>query len=404
MQQLRIAYVVQRYGMEVNGGAETYARSLAEHLAQNHAVDVLTTRAIDYVTWKNEYPEGSAEINGVSVHRFGVDFPRNPAQFEEFSNNILLNPHNPTDELRWMKMQGPYSTGLLTYLQQNRNNYDVFLFQTYLYATTYFGLPLVKDRAILIPTAHDEFPIYLGIFDKLFRTPRYVLCLSPEERAFLTRRFFDIDLKAEVIGAGIEPPGECAPDPEWKKLVELLGESPFILYIGRIDESKGCKTLVDFFARYLEGASRPDLKLLLIGKAVMQVPRHPNIILGGFVPESAKLWAIRECRFMVAPSPYESLCIAALESWLLTKPILANGDCAVLRGQCIRSNGGLWYSNFEEFRETMDCLLQDDSVARRLGTQGEAFVRANYTWEALDRRVPPILASVASAVAGSAHA
>jgi len=404
MQRLRIAYVVQRYGMEVNGGSETHCRTLAEHLARHHDVQVLTTRAIDYVTWKDEYPEGSVTINDVAVHRFGVDLPRDPAQFAEICDNILVKSHSASDEVRWMKMQGPYSTSLLTHLERHRNKYDVVLFQTYLYATTYFGLPLVKDRAILIPTAHDELPIYLGIFDKLFREPRYVLCLSPEERAFLVRRFFDVDLRAEVIGAGIEPPAEPAPDMDWQTIRAQLGSSPFIVYVGRIDESKGCKTLADYFVRYLEGAAHPDLKLLLIGKAVMQVPSHPNIVLGGFVPESTKLWAIRECRFMVAPSPYESLCIAALESWLLGKPVLANGDCAVLRGQCIRSNGGLWYTDYEEFREAMDYLLADGQIARALGTQGEAFVRANYTWEALDRRLPPILASVAAAAAGSATA
>jgi glycosyltransferase involved in cell wall biosynthesis len=139
----------------------------------------------------------------------------------------------------------------------------------------------------------------------------------------------------------------------------------------------------------------------MVGKAVMPVPVHPRIVMAGFVSETTKYWAIRQARFMVAPSPYESLCIAALESWLCGKPVLANGDCAVLRGQCIRSNGGLWYANYEEFCEAMDCLLNDDALPGTLGMQGEAFVKDNYTWQEVDRRLMRVLSSIASEQAGS---
>src|ERR1700691_476458 len=397
MNRLRIAYVVQRYGVEVNGGSETHCRGLAERLARGNDVDVLTTRAIDYVTWKNEYPEATENINGVCVRRFGVDQPRTPTQFDEASQAVFLKPHTEEDELRWMRLQGPYSTSLLAYLERHRADYDVFLFQTYLYATTYFGLPLVSDRAVLIPTAHDELPIYLESFGNVFRQARYLMCLSPEELAFLRRRFFDIDLKGDVIGSGVSPIPDAFPDPQWEALRERLGNSRFILYVGRIDESKGCGTLMEFFVRYLAESPSADLKLLMVGKAVMPVPGHPQVVMSGFVPEATKYSAIRHCQFMVAPSPYESLCIAALESWLLGKPLLANGDCAVLRGQCIRSNGGLWYANYEEFREAMNCLLNDDALVRALGIQGEAFVRKNYSWEEVDRRVMGVLSSIASA-------
>jgi glycosyltransferase involved in cell wall biosynthesis len=400
MKRLRIAYVVQRYGIEVNGGSETHCRTLAEHLTHQHDVDVLTTRAIDYVTWKDEYPEGASDIHGVCVRRFGVDHPRKTTEFDRASRMVFQKTHTEADELRWMKLQGPYSSRLLAYLEANRLQYDVVIFQTYLYATTYFGLPLVSDRAVLVPTAHDELPIYLAIFDRLFQQVRFLLCLSPEELAFLKRRFFDLDLQGQVIGAGMEPISSPVPDPIWEAVQARLGDSPFIVYVGRIDESKGCGTLVEFFLRYITDCARPELKLLLVGKPVMAVPNHPQIVLSGFVPETTKFWAISQSRFMVAPSPYESLCISALEAWLLRKPILANGDSVVLRGQCIRSNGGLWYSNYDDFREAMSCLLNDDSLAHTLGVQGESFVRRSYAWAEVDRRLTTILSAVASDRAG----
>ena len=397
MSRLRIACVVQRYGIEVNGGAEFHCRILAERLARNHRVDVLTTRAIDYVTWRDEYPEGAVDINGVCVRRFRVDAPRETREFAKMSRIVAASPHTKEDEIQWMRLQGPYSSRLLDYLERHRTAYDVFLFVTYLYGTTYFGIPIVADRAILVPTAHDEWPIYLNIFDRVFQDARYLICNTPEELAFLRRRFFGLDLKGEVVGVGFDPPSSKLPsDPQWDALRGRIGSSPFVLYVGRIDESKGCGTLMEFFQRYVAEFPQRDLKLVMMGKPSMAVPEHPRLLTAGFVSETAKLHAIRACRFMVTPSPYESLCFAAIEAWLMRKPVFANGNCSVLRGQCIRSDGGLWYAGYPDFREGMNCLLDNDALVRTLGRQGYAFAEQNYTWEEVDKKFARILSSVAS--------
>ena len=68
----KIAIVVQRYGLEINGGAEYHARLIAERLSQHFAVEVFTTTARDYVTWAHHYPEGGKTLNGIPVNRFRV--------------------------------------------------------------------------------------------------------------------------------------------------------------------------------------------------------------------------------------------------------------------------------------------------------------------------------------------
>ena len=211
--RFKVAFVVQRYGLEVNGGSEALCRMIAERVSRFHDVDVLTTRAIDYVTWKDEYPEEVSELNGVRICRFGVDYPREQREFDASSRVVFGGAHSLDDEVEWMRKQGPYSSRLLSYIEAAKEDYDVFIFFTYLYATTYFGLPLVRDRAVLVSTCHDEPPIYLGIFDQLFRQVRQLIYLTPEERTFVNRRFYDCTLNGEVIGIGVDPVESILPLP-----------------------------------------------------------------------------------------------------------------------------------------------------------------------------------------------
>jgi hypothetical protein len=79
----KIAFVVQRYGKNVNGGAEYHCRVLAEHMTKNFSVDVLTSCAMEYTPWDNYFDEGVENINNVNVHRFKVEKIRNHARFVE---------------------------------------------------------------------------------------------------------------------------------------------------------------------------------------------------------------------------------------------------------------------------------------------------------------------------------
>jgi len=378
---LKLAFVVQRYGLEVNGGAELLCRQIAEHLSKFFKIEIITTCAIDYVTWKNEYPEGISQVNNVTVHRFPVDYCRDDRKFSVISEKVFNHPHSSMDEAQWMKAQGPYSTRLLQFLKEQKNNFDFFIFFTYLYCTTYFGLPLVKEKAILIPAAHDEPPIYLSIFHDLFSSPLAVVYSTPEERKFVTSRFSNGHLLSSIIGTAAELPASVSPVA--KKKNERIEN--FIIYIGRIDESKGCRELFENFMRF-KSDTKSGLKLVLLGKPVMQIPKHADIIHLGFVSEKEKFNALAAAKLLVMPSAYESFSIVLLEAWLCGIPVLVNGTCEVLKGQCIRSNAGLWYTSYTEFSECLDLLLADQTLNHQMGIQGRKFVNANYTWDIIEKK------------------
>ncbi|MEQ8190699.1 MAG: glycosyltransferase family 1 protein, partial [Candidatus Eremiobacterota bacterium] len=160
MSKPKIAFIVQRCGREVNGGAEAHCLTMACKMKNLWDVEILTTCAVDYITWADYYPEGVENIDGVPVRRFHTDSQRVKEEFDTYSEYIRHNINSVTEEecKKWMNLQGPVSTGLLNYIKANRDTYDRFIFFTYLYCTTYYGLPLVSEKACLVPTAHDEWP------------------------------------------------------------------------------------------------------------------------------------------------------------------------------------------------------------------------------------------------------
>jgi glycosyltransferase involved in cell wall biosynthesis len=375
----RVAFVVQRCGLEVNGGAELHCRLVAERLSTHFATEVLTTCALDYMTWENHYSPGVERIGELGIRRFPVARPRDVDSFNRLSASLRprMRSAGIAEQEEWMRQQGPWSPDLFAYLRDHRADYDAFVFFTYLYATTYFGLPLVSDRAILAPLAHDEWPIHFAMWDRIFRSPRAFMFNSEEELAFLRRRFPDAHLNGRVVGVAVDSPTRVDAD-SFRRSFAIDG--PFALYVGRVDESKGIGQLLEDFAAYRRSSGDDRTQLVLLGRRVMQIDEGRGIRLLGFVSENDKWSALAACEVLVMPSPYESLSMALLEAWSLRKPVLVNAASEVLVGQCRRSQGGLWYASTDEFCAALDLLLHDQRIRQGLGVQGREYVSRNYRW------------------------
>jgi glycosyltransferase involved in cell wall biosynthesis len=392
----KIAFVVQRYGVEVNGGAEYYCRIMAERLANTYEVDVLTSCALEYVTWTNWYPAETVTINGVRVHRFATKHERlvkqasraehklkkwsQPEQWQGMNRvkmwaRALVGKSIRRYSRLWAMYQGPYTPDLITYLKRNHQQYDALIFITYLYYPTVAGLNVAPHKSIFIPTAHDEVPIYLPVFRPLFQKPRAILFLTPAERSFVHQLFRNDAIENDVVGVGIEPPRALAEQP----VSEILGtDADYLLYIGRIDTAKGCDTMFDYFTRYK--AEHPStLKLVLVGQAFMPIPEHPDLLPVGFVDEPVKASLLQHAKALIMPSPYESLSMVTLESFAVGIPVIATSECAVLRDHIVGSRAGLLYRSYSEFETAVDQMLTQDSSD--MAENGRAYVRQYYTWE-----------------------
>jgi glycosyltransferase involved in cell wall biosynthesis len=426
---VKLAFIIQRYGAEVLGGSEHLCRLLAERLAQQHQVEVLTTCARDYVTWKNDYPEGADRVRGVTVRRFATARVRDIDAFDRYSAWIYENPHSHEDELEWLKQQGPWAPALFEYIHQQHQHYDVLIFFTYLYAPTVLGLEVNPARSVLVPTAHDEPAIRLEIFRDVFRRPAALVFNTESERRFVHEQFPDRPAVEEVAGVGIDlpqhqpyprmpappesgggdrddssggPPDEAgsrgfpshllARGSVFRRRHRLYG--PIVLYGGRIDPGKGCEELIEYFTTYVQQGG--DATLALMGVKLMSLPEEPFIRFAGLLSDRERTQALEAATVVVVPSPFESLSLLALEAMAVGTPVLVNARSDVLVEHCRRSNAGLYYADRDEFVECLMLLTADPRLRAAMGRNGREYVRRHYRWEVVLAKYERVFAKVRS--------
>lgn len=394
---MKLACVVQRYGTDIAGGSETHCRELAEHLSASHDVTVLTSCARDYVTWANALPPGETDVRGVRVLRFPVRHPRRVTRFQDISDEVFdrAEPRERQDE--WFKENGPDVPGLLDHIRKHATHYDLLLFWSFRYYPSYFGLPLVAGRAVLVPTAERDAAIDLDVLAEFFTLPAGYLFLTPEEEALVSSRTRGTLGPAATIGIGIDP---AAPSVgrDGRSHADVQARAPsgipsdYVLYLGRVDWNKGCDTLLEYFQEY---ALRSETAaLVLAGPAKMRIPEHPRIRALGYVSDEDRHALLSQARALIVPSRYESLSIVMLEAWNHSVPTIVNADCDVLKGQVRRANGGLYYRSAREFDAVLTYMLSHDEERQAFGRQGLAYVDREYRWPTVLARVEGLLADV----------
>ena len=370
---MKLAFVIHRYGDGIAGGSEAHCRGLVGELRKTHEVEVLTTCASDYLSWRNEFEPGQTIIDGVRVTRYRTAAVRDLARFAAVSDHVFNEDHRPADEERWIRENGPYCPELIDAIGK-RSDIDFFLCYSYRYITGAKGALAAGPRAILVPTAEEDEAIKLEVFAELFRSVAGFLYLTPEEKTLIEKVAGALPTPSRLIGGGLNV-GKSGSKPRNR----LHAPASYVLYAGRIDRNKGVDTLFRYFLWLCE--EWPECPpLLLAGHLALEVPTHPKIRHLGYVSEDEKSSLIEGADAVLMPSRYESLSMIVLEAWALARPVLANAACAVLEGQCRRSNGGLYYRDYAEFRLMLRLLVEDGALRAALGRQGEAYVTSTYSW------------------------
>ncbi|MFT3791173.1 MAG: glycosyltransferase family 4 protein [Rudaea sp.] len=325
-------------------------------------------------------PEGEADVEGVTLRRFAVQQERS-SYFTELHRRLIDDFRAGQLVARWpralqeefIRAQGPWSPGLLHHLRSNAWKFDAFVFCTYLYPTTYFGLRQVPaSRAILVPTLHDEMTAYLSVFRDAAAAVRHCVWLTRAERD-VAARCWGIDT-GTVVGMAVEsvggenavrPPGDA--------------EEKYFLYVGRTDPEKGCRVLLSAFDK-VRSAYSGKLKLVLAGSMNMDIGDPRQVEFLGFVDETEKLRLMAGATAFVMPSAYESFSIVTLEAMSCGAPVLANAACSVLADHVAVSDAGRCFGNEEELAEAMRwSLALDEGGRKRIAKAGMDYVERNFS-------------------------
>jgi len=392
----RIALVVQRYGEEINGGAEALARMLAERLNARFDVVVLTSCALDYSNWAMHYPPGKSEVRGVRVLRFAHPLRNDIGRARvalvhklRFKLRALLRrlpgaqvvaPRGDSfyDGRDFLRRQGPHCEGLLQHLGESAGRYDAAIFFTALYEPAALGVEAFGRRSVLVPFLHDEKAMYQPIYRQVMRKAGALVFNTDAERR-LAAKLYGIDTRdAPIAGAGVEI---TAPSAE--AVAQVMArrnlQPGYLLYVGRIDVGKGCKQLLTAFLDHL--SQHPAAQLVLVGKALMPVPEHPRIFCTGFVSDAERDALIQGAGALVIPSRYESLSLVLLEAMLLRTPVVANAKCEVLADHIAHSGAGLAYHGKAGLVRAMAVVQALDAAGReRWAERGAAYVQRSCSW------------------------
>lgn len=386
----RIAIVVQRCHAGIAGGSEALAWQYAQLLSTSYEVELVTSCALDYATWDNALPAGIEHRDGIMIRRFATARPRGRT-FTELHRRLLAE-HMATKSLCWrtslaeefVRFQGPWCPALTGHLAERHGDYAAVIGCTYLYATTYFGLDAVPAaKRLLVPTLHDEPPAYLDAYAAMARGCAEILWLTEAERT-LGRRLWQLD-RGEVVGMAVDALAPAAPERR---------ASPYLLYCGRIDESKGLGDLLAAFARVRR---EQPVELVLTGSDHLGLGAHDGLSFLGFVDAARKAGLMAGCAAFVMPSPYESFSIVTLEAMAQATPVIVNGRCAVLAEHVTRSGGGDTYDGADDLARALRAALERDAHARdALGAPGRAYVQAHYAREAVQARLLAAVGRIAS--------
>ena len=389
----KIAIINQRYGLEVNGGSELYSRQIAEKLIAKYDVEVLTSCAVEYVKWSNYYKEGVEQINGVTVRRFKTLHEREPKVFSALDSMMLSNPHIEEEiSEQWIEHMGPYCPELVEYVDKHQDEYEAIIVVTYLYYTAVKSIVRIKNKAIFIPTAHQEPFIHFDMYKKVFGAADAFVFLTDEEKDLVHSIFHNEDVPYEVMGVGVEVP-EVVDSERFKKKYNL---DNYLIYVGRIDEGKDCPRLFKYFLEYKRRV-KSDLKLVLMGKAVCDIPKSPDIISLGFVSEEDKFDGIKGAKALILPSKFESLSISVLEAMTLSVPVIVNGICDVLKGHCVKSNGGLYYKNYFEFEGCINYMMEHPEEYAIMCKNARKYVEDYFQWDDIMKKFDSIIERVGKA-------
>ena len=219
------------------------------------------------------------------------------------------------------------------------------------YALAGSGTPyLVYTHGMLDPWFKRRYPakhaakqlLWLVNEGPLLRKAAAVAFTCEQERVLARQSFVPYRARERVVrfGTADAPPATSAQIAAYEATVPALGSRPYLLYLSRIHEKKGCDLLVEAFGTV--AASHPDIDLVIAGpdqtglKAGLIATAErlgiaARIHWPGMIVGDAKWGAFRGCEAFILPSHQENFGIVVAEAMACAKPVLISDQVNIWR-------------------------------------------------------------------------
>jgi glycosyltransferase involved in cell wall biosynthesis len=391
---VKLTVVTPRYGVDVVGGAELAMRLIAEHLVaqSDWVVEVLTTTALDADRWLPALPPGVTQENGVSVHRFPVTAGRS-RDFDARSRAVLRKPLlvDESEQWAWIDAQGPLSVDLDEAVRST--DADVVAASPYLFPPVARAVLASRPPVLFHPAAHDEPPLRLPVFADVFAAASGFAFYTESERRVVQDHFGFVARRPQaVVGLGVDGGEGEAPA---ARAALGLGERPYVVVLGRVDENKGSTLAVELFSAYKRRRPGP-LTLVFAGPVVHPPPVHPDVVVAGRIDEPTKWGLLRGAVALLSPSVYESFSFVVLEAWTAGIPAIVQASCAATREHAQASGAGLVFDGYLAFEVILDRVLGDRNLGSALAARGRLYVDGNFRWPVVIERYRRLVEAVAA--------
>ena len=253
-----------------------------------------------------------------------------------------------------------------------------------------YGVKSVTER--MLRFVYDNL---IGL--KIFRDAIKVVALTDVEVKQYTSIGVHTD-KIEIIPNGIDLSeyANLPPKGAFRKKFSIDENEKIALYLGRIHRTKGIDFLITAFADLIKEVNNArliiagrddgflsDLKLLSKKLGI-----EKNVLFLGPVSRYEKITAYVDSNVVVYPCPVEPFGLVTLEAAATGKPVIVSDDTPMAR--IIKSGKfGLTfkYGDINSLGGSIKLLLTDNHLANEMGERGRKFVKRNFSWDKIVRRI-----------------
>jgi glycosyltransferase involved in cell wall biosynthesis len=208
--------------------------------------------------------------------------------------------------------------------------------------------------------------------------------------------------RVAVIPNGVDEPVDLTGQPISQDVAAAIGQTAFILSLGRIVWVKGLERLIAALPEapkvrlVLAGNDPEDYAMFLTREAARLGVADRVVVLARHIEGADKEALFRAARGFAMPSLSENFGIAAIEAMRRGLPVIVTPEVGV--ADLVRKSAGgiVVAGETSSIALGMKRLMADPSGAHAMGRAGQTYVTARYNWASVAGRMEALYESLLS--------